>query len=143
MNAPGSLAERGARLLAASFDELILLGTALPMLFGAIPTHAELESMERNPELFDTEQLASQIVSGMLTGTGIKITVIALLAWTVVTAWLVATRGQSIGKCLVGIKVVRTDGSPASFARIFLLRNVVSFLPSALPYVGWLYLLFI
>jgi uncharacterized RDD family membrane protein YckC len=69
--------------------------------------------------------------------------VIALLAWTVVTVWLVATRSQSIGKRLVGIKVVRTDGSPASFARIFLLRNVVSFLPSALPYVGWLYLLFL
>ncbi len=75
----------------------------------------------------------------MLTGPGIIITVVALLAWCVITAWLVATNGQSIGKRLVGIKVVRTDGSPASFARIFLLRNVVSSLPNLLPYLGWLY----
>jgi uncharacterized RDD family membrane protein YckC len=143
MNAPGSLAERGTRLLAASIDELLLLGTALPTLLGAIPTHAELVSMPSNPELLDTDQLTSQIVSGILTGPGIKITVIALLAWCVITAWLVATRSQSIGKRLVGIKVVRTDGSPASFARIFLLRNVVSFLPSLLPYVGLLYQLLI
>ena len=143
MNAPGSLAERGTRLLAASIDELILLGITLPMLLGAIPTHAEMVSMQRDPELFDTEQLAGQMLSGMLTGTGFKITVIALLAWCVVTAWLVATRSQTIGKSLLGIKVVRTDGSPASFARIFLLRNVVASLPGTLPYVGLLYLFFI
>ena len=34
---------------------------------------------------------------------------------------------------------MRTDGSRASFARIFLLRNVVNFLPTLLPYVGLLY----
>ena len=37
MGAPGSLAERGARLLAASIDELILLAISLPMVFGAVP----------------------------------------------------------------------------------------------------------
>lgn len=143
MTTPGGLAERGARLLAASIDQLVMVVLTLPMLLGAIPTRAELAPLERDPELFDIEQLAGQIVSDMFTGAGFKITVIALLAWAVVMAWLVATRSQSIGKCVVGIKVVRTDGSPASFARIFLLRNVVSFLPTFLPYVGWLYLLVI
>jgi uncharacterized RDD family membrane protein YckC len=51
----------------------------------------------------------------------------------------VMANGQSIGKRMVGIKVVRTDGSRASFARIFFLRNVVNALPNLLPYVGWLY----
>jgi uncharacterized RDD family membrane protein YckC len=143
MNAPGGLAERGARLLAASIDQLVLLVLTVPMLLGAIPTQAELAPLERDPELSGIGQLAGQIVSDMFTGIGFKITVLALLAWAVVMAWLVATRSQSIGKYMVGIKVVRTDGSPASFARIFLLRNVVSFLPSFLPYVGWLYLFFI
>ena len=48
----------------------------------------------------------------MLRGPGITITVVALLIWCGITAWLVVTNGQSIGKRLVGIKVVRTDGSP-------------------------------
>lgn len=142
MNAPGSLAERGARLLAASIDELIVLGAFLPMLFGAIPTHAVLMDMtSTDPALLDTGQLTSHILSDMLRGPGTTITVVALLVWLGVTAWLVATNGQSIGKRLVGIKVVRTDGSRASLARIFLLRNLVSTLPNFVPYLGWVYLL--
>jgi uncharacterized RDD family membrane protein YckC len=150
MNAPGSLAERGARLLAASIDELILLGIALPSLLGAIPiaTHATLASLPADPTkidpaLIDTSQIESQIMSGMLSGPGFVITVLASLAWCGITAWLVATNGQTIGKRMVGIKVVRTDGSPASFGRIFLLRNVVSTLPAFLPFIGLLYQLVI
>ncbi len=43
-----------------------------------------------------------------------------------VTAMLVYKNGQTIGKRLLGIKVVRTDGSRASFPRIFFLRNVLN-----------------
>jgi uncharacterized RDD family membrane protein YckC len=136
MNAPGSLAERGARLLAASIDELIVLGTFLPVLFGSVPALVNLVSGGTDPELFDT----GTIVSAMLGGPGTSITVVALLIWCAVTVRLVAANGQSIGKRLVGIKVVRTDGSRASFARIFLLRNVVSSLPNLLPYLGWFYM---
>jgi uncharacterized RDD family membrane protein YckC len=74
----------------------------------------------------------------MLGGPGTIISVLALIAWCVITSWLVATRSQSIGKACVGIKVVRTDGSRASFARIFLLRNLLNSLPMLLPW-GWLY----
>jgi uncharacterized RDD family membrane protein YckC len=119
MNAPGSLAERGARLLAASIDELIVLGTFLPMLFGSVPTLVNLVSGGTDPELFDT----GTIVSAMLNGPGTTITVVALLIWCVITVRLVVANGQSIGKRLVGIKVVRTDGSP-----------------NLLPYLGWFYM---
>jgi uncharacterized RDD family membrane protein YckC len=135
MNASGNLADRGARLLAASIDELIVLGAFLPMLFGAVPTLVNLASGSVDPLALDT----GDIVGAMLRGPGITITVVALLLWCGITAWLVASNGQSIGKRLVGIKVVRSDGSRASFARIFLLRNVVNGLPNLLPYVGWLY----
>lgn len=137
MSAPASLADRGARLLAASIDELIVLGAAVPLLFGAIPAISSMLAAGADPESIGTGEL----FSAMLSGPAITLTVVALLAWSAITAWLVATRGQSIGKRLVGIKVVRTDGSRASFARIFLLRNVVSSLPSLLPYLGWFYLL--
>jgi uncharacterized RDD family membrane protein YckC len=135
MGAPGGLAERGARLLAASIDELILLAIGLPMVFGALPALIAMVSGGTDPELIDT----SAVLRAMVAGPGTIITVIALIGWCVMTAWLVATNGQSIGKRLVGIKVVRSDGSRASFARIFFLRNVVNALPNLLPYVGWLY----
>jgi uncharacterized RDD family membrane protein YckC len=135
MGAPGSLAERGARLLAASIDELILLAISLPMVFGAVPAIIAMVSGGTDPELLDT----SDVLRVMVRGPGTIITVVALIAWCVITAWLVAANGQSIGKRMVGIKVVRTDGSRASFARIFLLRNAANALPNLLPYVGWLY----
>jgi uncharacterized RDD family membrane protein YckC len=137
---PGSLAERGSRLLAASIDELILLAISLPVVFGAItPLVTRVESGTVDLESLDT----TTVLRSMVGGPGTTITVLALIAWCIITAWLVAANGQSIGKRLVGIKVVRTDGSRASFARIFLLRNVVNGLPTLLPYVGWLYQLII
>ena len=134
--APGSLAERGARLLAATVDELILLAVSLPMIIGAMPA---MVSLVAGTGSIDPSSDASSILHTLLHGPGTTITVLALIAWCIITAWLVAANGQSIGKRLVGIKIVRTDGSRASFARIFLLRNVVNGLPNLLPYVGWLY----
>jgi uncharacterized RDD family membrane protein YckC len=136
---PGSPAERGARLLAATLDELILLAISLPMIIGAMPAMVALVGGAVGGEA-DVESLDTMsVLRAMVGGPGTTITVLALIAWCIITAWLVATNGQSIGKRLVGIKVVRTDGSRASFARIFLLRNVVNGLPNLLPYVGWLY----
>jgi len=149
MNEPGSLASRGTRLLAATYDDLIMLGLALPMLFQTVSRVAALAAaqMEKGAALgaLDLESVpdTSTIIEAMLWGPGTLLTLVALLIWCVVTAWLVANNGQSIGKRLVGIKIVRTDGSRASLARIFLLRNVVSGLPNLLPYLGLLYQLII
>ena len=137
------LAERGTRLLAATIDELILLGIALPMVVGAIPAVATRLAQVDVLQLEEISQslpiLINDVEHTMLTGPGVIITVLALIAWCVITVWSVAANGQSIGKRLVGIKVVRKDGSRASFARIFLLRNVVKSLPMLLPTVGLLY----
>jgi len=61
--------------------------------------------------------------------------------WAVITIVFVARYGQSIGKRICGIKVVRTDGSKASFWRIFLLRNLVNGIPSLIPIVSTIYFL--
>jgi uncharacterized RDD family membrane protein YckC len=129
---PPELATRGARLLAATLDELILLALVLPMVFGAIPALMDKVSEGDIPTALD-------VLNAMVGGRGTIVTVLALIVWCVITTWLVASNGQSIGKRLVGIKVVRTNGARASFGRIFLLRNVVNGLPNLLPYVGWLY----
>jgi uncharacterized RDD family membrane protein YckC len=57
-------------------------------------------------------------------------TSLASIALLVLTIYFVQNNGQTIGKKLLSIKVVRKDGSRASLGRIFWLRNVVSMLPS-------------
>lgn len=61
------------------------------------------------------------------------------IVWAALTIIYVKRNGQTIGKKLLGIKVVRADGSPASLGRIFWLRNVVNALPSLIPLVGPFY----
>jgi uncharacterized RDD family membrane protein YckC len=70
---------------------------------------------------------------------GTIITGCIMLVILVITCVLVARNGQTIGKRLIGIKVVRSNGEKASFWRIFLLRNVVNAIPSLIPFVGYVY----
>ena len=55
------------------------------------------------------------------------------VVWGVLTIRFLLRNSQSIAKKLLGIKVVRADGSHASFSRIFWLRNVVNTLLSIVP----------
>jgi uncharacterized RDD family membrane protein YckC len=56
------------------------------------------------------------------------------VAWAWITTLLVARYGQTLAKRLLEIRVVRSDGSPASLGRIFWLRNVVNSLLSVIPF---------
>jgi uncharacterized RDD family membrane protein YckC len=82
-------------------------------------------------------------VWAMLAGTGIAFYIGALLVLCLmaVTAVLVHRNGQTIGKKCLGIKIVRTDGSRATLARIFWLRYLVTTLLSLIPALGSLYVL--
>lgn len=64
--------------------------------------------------------------------TGIAVLALALIAWSyfVVLEWL--WQGQTLGKRMFGLRVIRADGSPAGFVAV-LVRNVVrvvDFLPA-------------
>jgi uncharacterized RDD family membrane protein YckC len=69
------------------------------------------------------------------------VSLLLFIGWAVITFRFVAANGQTIAKKLVGIKVVRSDGSRATVARIFWLRNVVNSLISMIPLLGGLYAL--
>jgi uncharacterized RDD family membrane protein YckC len=56
---------------------------------------------------------------------------------TMISAWLIAKRGYSIGKRLLWIKVVRLDSSPVGFVRGVLLRSWIVAILLARPEV-WL-----
>lgn len=49
---------------------------------------------------------------------------------------LLHRHGQTVGKKLLGIRIVRSDGSRAGLGRIFLLRGLVPGLIGAIPLIG-------
>ncbi len=68
--------------------------------------------------------VVSENSRGALRGIAGLLTMLWLLALLGVQLYL-ASSGQSIGKRMLRLRVVRTDGSPASLARIVFLRNGV------------------
>lgn len=64
---------------------------------------------------------------------------IGIALYLAVHGYLLATRGQSIGKILLKIRIVRTDGSRASFQRLAGLRYALPGLFQSVPAVGMLY----
>ena len=71
------------------------------------------------------------------------LTLVGFAVWCWLTISTMKRNGQSIAKKILGIKVVRSDGSPASLGRIFWLRNVVNGLISIIPLYGLIDALFI
>ena len=115
------MAGRGTRLGAAVLDTLIFGIAAVPVGIAAG---------------FDPDAMADWSAYMGLAG---LVTVGLLIVLVAITIVLVHRNGQSIGKWLVDIKVVRRDGSRASLGRIFWLRNFVNGIPSAIPIVGNFY----
>jgi uncharacterized RDD family membrane protein YckC len=117
---PTELAGLGARLGACLLDALLLLCTVLPSLIGVAIGDAS-ESLGDLPAA----------IGGMIT----------LAAWAVLAVWsgvLLHQHGQTIGKRVLKIRVVRTGGRRASLPRLVLLRALTSGVLLALPYYGWL-----
>jgi len=119
-------ASRGVRLGATVIDGIIPGLIFLPMLIGLA---------------FDFSGIAAQEEGAIkpFTLIGFGIAGIGFLVWAGITIYLVHRNGQSIAKRIFDIKVVRSDGSRASLARIFWLRNFVNALPSGVPILGNFY----
>jgi uncharacterized RDD family membrane protein YckC len=124
-DAQAELAGRGERLGAYLLDlviAMVLVGA--PLLVG-----------------MNFDAAAAGNWDGAFSPVGAVLCGIGALAYLVITAYLVYKNGQTMGKKIVGIKVVRTDRSRASVARIFWLRNFVNGIPGAIPYIGNIYAL--
>lgn len=100
------LAEVGSRFVANLVDSFAFF---LPF-FGALVAFILLSSAELEGEV-------ALVVAGLCT--------LATLGVAAFQLHLCAQSGQSIGKRLMRIRVVRTDGSAASVWRILLLRNLL------------------
>ena len=65
--------------------------------------------------------------------------VLGFVIFLIIHGYLIATRGQTVGKALLKIRIVRSDGSPASFARIVGLRYLSTSVLASIPMVGTIY----
>lgn len=119
----GQLAGRGTRLGGAIIDGLILLGLWWLV---SVLTPWNIFS----PQMAEAGFLA--LIAMQLLG---------LLLFAAVNGYLLMTRGQTVGKKLLGMRIVRPDGSAATPGRIIGLRYAVGWLLSALPIVGMVFAL--
>ena len=120
--ASGALAGRGTRLVATLLDGLIG-GLA----FGLVALVTPL-TWAPGPGVSVTRFM---ITNG----------VVGIVLFMVLHSYLLATRGQTIGKALLKVRIVRRDGSPASFGRIIGLRYLPTTVITLIPLFGGLYAL--
>jgi uncharacterized RDD family membrane protein YckC len=114
---PGQLASRRIRLSAALLDTLVNCAIVIPVgSYMAGGFHAFLAwSRAASPLQTFAANMAGFALYLLLHG------------------YLLATRGQTIGKRLCGIRIVRSDGRPAGLGRILSLRVFPITLLSSLP----------
>jgi len=118
-------AERGTRLLAAIVDAII--GGALGW---AVVTATPVKA------LMASQTAASLDKASSLTPLSL---VIGLLVFLLVQGWPLVTRGQTLGKMLFKLRIVRTDGSKVDAWRLHGLRYGVGMLTNLNPIVAMVY----
>jgi len=114
------LADRGTRLGALILDSIIFMAMVYLPLFMTIG----MAAMRRGGGDLGS---GAALVGFMLTAAG-------FVAWSWLTIVYVNRNGQSIAKKMTGIKVVRSDGSPAALGRIFWLRNILNGVLGLIPF---------
>jgi uncharacterized RDD family membrane protein YckC len=71
----------------------------------------------------------------------VRMTVLSLAIFFAVQGVPLAQRGQTLGKMVLGLRIVRPDGSRVSALRLFGLRYAIGTVVGAVPFVGWIYTL--
>ena len=137
VRAPGDglmSADRGTRLGAAILDTII---------FGAMVYLPFLLMAFFGGAAAGVSGARGSGAGGFVVGVGSVFALAGLGTWIVFTVKYVNENGQSIAKRMLGIKVVRTDGSPITLGRIFWMRNFLNTVLGIIPFYGIVDALFI
>ncbi len=108
------LASRGTRFLGALIDGMIVVLVCVPFFFLFVGGNFD------NPK--EDEILLAILVPALL---------VSCVQW-----YLIATSGQTIAKKMLGMKIVRLDGSDPGFLHGVFLRVWVVALLGAIPFIG-------
>jgi uncharacterized RDD family membrane protein YckC len=128
--ASASPAERSTRLGAALLDGLIVMGMVYAPLVVGFVLGSVLERGESSG-------------GGLMILAGTALGLVGFVVWCWFTVRYVKQNGQSIGKKILGIKVIRKDGAPVTLGRLFWLRNLVNGLIGVIPFYAFIDHLFI
>jgi uncharacterized RDD family membrane protein YckC len=132
LNAGIVLADRGTRLGAALLDGIIFMALVYaPFLLAALAGGMAGQATDDGGG------------SAGFLEVGFGLTLIGLGVWLWFTIKYLRRNGQSIAKKAMGIKVVRTDGTPISLSRVIWLRNVLNTVIGIIPFYGIIDALFI
>jgi uncharacterized RDD family membrane protein YckC len=120
--AAAALAERGTRLGAAILDSIAFFSMVYaPFLAFYLITFVSTSTSNVG------------VAAEKVLGIGMAAAFVGFVIWCTITVRFIKQNGQSIGKKILGIKVVRRDGTAVSFARLFWLRNFVTWIISLVP----------
>jgi uncharacterized RDD family membrane protein YckC len=111
------LANRSTRFVAALVDGLVMMVLIIPLSFILVAV--------ANVDLSG--------VVGQLLGA-----ILGIAVYLAINGSLLASNGQTVGKRLMGIKIVRTNGEKATFDRIVGYRLAPVWIVSMIPLVGGL-----
>lgn len=133
----GELAERGTRLGARLIDWGLEILAAVPGMLMLGGEFAQLVVAAARGQKPDLEQMDLQKL-----GIGVLVLLVGSLTLLVIQIVMLSTRGQSIGKRILGIRVVLiADGRPAGFVNAWVLRELLitiigAMLSIVIPFVG-------
>lgn len=128
-------ANRSLRFLAALVDGILKTLCYLPI---TIPLSRLLVSQAQTGEQPSFAEMSRLVTTVFDANLGQALPLFALLL--LVQLGLLVRRGQSVGKLLAGLRIVRqSDDSPAGFLHAFLLRGTVPFLIEQVPVLGLLF----
>ena len=111
------LADRITRLVATIVDGLIMMAVIIPVTFVLVLV-ARIELTE----------FMGQVIGAIL----------GIIVYLAINGSLLASNGQTVGKRMMGIKIVRSNGEKATFERIVGYRLAPVWFVSMIPIVGGL-----
>lgn len=124
---PPELAGRGRRLSAVVIDGFIVAVACAPGLVWLVSSLGDLHPGSEHSTPADILPLI---------GAPLLVVLLPLLALLIYQTWLLSVRGQTIGKRLLDIRIIRMNGDNPGFVHAVLLRSFVMQLLGAIPIVG-------
>ena len=86
--------------------------------------------------------IAGSAIGSVISGDLIATNTLVSIGYWIVVLILVATRGQSPGKMVIGIKIVKTDGRSIGFGTTLLREIIGKFISSIIILLGYIWILF-
>ena len=133
---PGSLVDgpvlagRGMRLVAAILDGILISLIIWPLffVFGSMSFLVPADPNSPGEAMANMGRMFQAMIPGYVVA-------------AVVQGWSLHAFGGTLGKKIMGLRIVRTDGSRAGFVRLFFGRGAAAVLPALIPLLGGLYAL--